>query len=176
MSEFRALFIKDLNPEPWTPGTASIGFKGKQRYPKISKDQRLRDYQEGVRDNIMQAYPDLPMMFPQGVELHLICKFWRQLDKYTAGSGRQAQRHVADATNLTKAVEDALQTIFFKNDNQVKHSEGEIIMEGEDISPRILILVSERVRNPRWQEIANQMELNVMPTPPGNVYYTRLLS
>jgi Holliday junction resolvase RusA-like endonuclease len=174
--EHRALLIMDLNPEPWTPGTASMGFKGKQRYAKISKDERLRNYQEGVRENIMQAYPDLPMLFSAGIELHLICKFWRQLDKYTSGTGRQAQRHVADATNLTKAVEDALQTIFYKNDNQVKHSEGEIIMEGEDVAPRILILVKERVRDPRWQELANQLEVREMPSPPGNVYYTRLVS
>lgn len=174
-TQYKVIFIKDLNPEPWTPGTASLGFKGKQRYPVISKDQRLRDYQEGVKENIKEAYPTLEM-FPEGVELHLICKFWRQLEHYTSGRGREAARKVADATNLTKAVEDALQTILYKNDNQVKHSEGEIIMEGPDVAPRIMILCCERVRDPKWQHLANSFEVKQMPTPPGNIYMTNWLA
>lgn len=174
MAEYKAILIMDLNPEPWTEGSPGIGFRGKQRYPTLVKDARLRDYQDGVKDNIKQAYPNLEM-YPEGIELHLICKFWRQLDKYTSGTGRQTQRKVADATNMTKAIEDALQGILYKNDRQVKHSEGEIIMEGEDVAPRILILCIERTREPRWQELANQLELAQKPLPPGNIYYTKLL-
>jgi Holliday junction resolvase RusA-like endonuclease len=172
--EYRAILIQDLNPEPWTEGSPGFGFKGKQRYPVLVKDKRLRDYQEGIQENIKQAYPDL-LMYPDGVELHLICKFWRQLDSYTSGTGRETKRKVADATNMTKAIEDALQDILYKNDRQVKHSEGEIIMEGPDVSPRILILCIERTRNPQWQQLANQLELAQKPTPPGNIYYTKLV-
>lgn len=176
MTEYKALFIMDLNPEPWTVGTLSMGYKGKSRYPMMSKDQMLRDYQEGVAESIREAYPNLEM-YPENVDLHLICKFWRREDEYTSGTGRKSSRNVADATNLTKALEDALQGILYKNDQQVKHSEGEIIMEGPDVLPRILVMCCERARYPEWQEIANRFELERnKPLPPGNVYYTRYMT
>jgi Holliday junction resolvase RusA-like endonuclease len=175
MPEYKTLYIKDLNPEPWTSGTAALGYKGRNKpYPKISKDQRLADYQEGVRSCVQEAYPGLEM-FPEGIELHLICKFWRQLDSYTGEKGRTQHRNVADATNMTKAVEDALQGVLYKNDRQVKHSEGEIMMEGPDIHPRIMILCAERVREVHWQEMANNFEAAPVPSPPGNVFYTRYM-
>jgi len=171
---YKVLYIMDINPEPWTPGSPSIGFKGKQRYPKIAKDQRLIDYQEGIKTSVQQAYTDL-LPFPEGIDLHLVFKFWRMEDEYTAASGRTAHRNVADATNLTKALEDALQGVLYKNDRQVKHSEGEIVMEGKDIHPRILIMCAERVRDPYWQELANSYEVAQRPMPPGNVYHTNRL-
>lgn len=172
--EYKAILVMDLNPEPWTSGTLSTGYNGKKRYPVLSKDQRLIDYQDGISDNIKQAYPELTM-FPEEVQLHLIFKFWRQIDSFTGGTGRTQHRQIADATNLTKALEDALQGVLYKNDRQVKHSEGEIIMEGPDVMPRILILCAERHRpDPKWQELANSLEVNPgKPMPPGNVYYTK---
>lgn len=173
-TEHRCIYITDLNPEPWTPGILSMGFKGKQRYPKLAKNGRLTTYQEGIEESIKIAYPDIPM-FPAGTKVSLHFKFWRRLDEYTTEKGRESARHVADATNMQKALEDALQKILFVNDNQVKLVSSEIMEEGPDVRPRILIYLSEHSPTTYWINIADQLDHHERPNPPGNVYYTKLI-
>lgn len=174
MLESKVILITELNPEPWTVGTVTTGFKGKQRYGKIAKDQRLIDYQTGVAACIRQAYPGLEM-FPTTLKLNLMFKLWRQEDEYTTGVGRKSKRKVADATNMQKALEDALQGVLYADDSQVKNVSTEIIAEGPDVQPLILIQAREYVPDPSWQRLADSFARNPRVTPPGNVYYTRYL-
>ncbi len=170
------LHITGINPEPWTVGTLSLGYNKGKAFPKMSKDGRLRDYQTGIAESIKTAYPELKMFDPL-VPLELHCKFWRGLDRYTTETGRSHTRHVADATNMTKSLEDALQGILFKNDNQVKWSSGQIIDEGLDVEPRIMIICHPLAvaSADAWQTIANYDDARFAsgeePRPfPGNVY------
>jgi Holliday junction resolvase RusA-like endonuclease len=174
VSEYDAILIRGLNPEPWTVGTITQGFAGKRRYATIAKDERLRIYQEGIAECVREAYPNL-RMWPEDIPLELQFKFCRQLDQYTSGKGRKAKRHIADATNMTKALEDALQGILYKNDSQVKHSSGEIILEGPDVEPMILVLLREHVLDPAWKRLMDHLSTCPRPTPPGNIHYTRLV-
>lgn len=169
----KILVIEGLNPEPWTAPDISMERRGSRTYPRASKSPILAAYQEALRENIAEAYPDLPMM--PDVHLQLSFHFWRKLDLYKTATGRNMQRKVADATNLQKATEDALQGILFKNDNQVKRVASEIVAEGVDVEPHIVVICD--VKTLSWNamvsgyEVAQQHLAEPRPTPPGNVLY-----
>lgn len=172
--ERTTIYITGINPEPWTAGTVALGFKGGKKYPMVSKDARLRDYQEAIKESIRDGYPELKMVNPDA-RLRLEMMFWRQLDTYTGGTGRKQSRNVADATNMTKATEDALQGVLFKNDRMVKHSSGEIMEEGPDVEPRILIVCTLHTPSPEWKRYAHALDskfsLGIAERPfPGNVW------
>ena len=118
-------WVTGINPEPWTTGTAYRRGHGMG----IAKDGKLKAYQEGVREEF--EYQNGHAMMHEGL-LAVKFYFWR-----STGYGNRA-----DATNLLKATEDALQDILYKNDRD-NHEVRSVIMEQEpDTLPCILIEVS----------------------------------
>ncbi len=168
----KILYITDLNPEPWTAPTASVQrIAGGKSYAKLVSGERLKNYQEGIRQNVRQACPDLEP-FPDDIPLQFMLLVWRQLDSYISGRGRTQKRHVADATNIQKATEDALQKILYKNDSQIKWASTCIIEQTETTSPAMLIIVEPF--NGLYFDADVLLELmKLIPAPeiPGNVRF-----
>jgi len=119
-------WITGINPEPWTPGTA---FRyGGGRGAGIAKQGKLRAYQEAVGEEF--AYQN-PHYVPMIGELSLTFYFWRST----------AHGNVADATNLLKSTEDALQQILYVNDRQNRHVASTIMEQSPETAPHILITI-----------------------------------
>ena len=133
--------LHDINPEPWTsPSIAVVRAKSGRQVPKVYKGAQLRTFQEAVKAEIEIRYPDVERR--QVGELNLAFWFWRRV---AAGSarGRKQRANYADATNLQKATEDALQGILFGNDSQVKRITSRIMEQGEDVQPSIVIGITD---------------------------------
>ncbi len=131
--------IRGINPQPWTVGNLSMGRKGGRNFPMISKRAELRNYQ----DAIAQAFTFLdpaPEMTLEPVALTIY--YWRQVEEYRNDNGKLVVKHRADLTNLNKGLEDALQKILFKNDNQVVRFHSEIVEQERDTDPRIVIIIA----------------------------------
>lgn len=114
-----------LNPEPWAVGAVS----GK----RISPNPNLVAFQQAVRE-AMKNTPKLPPEFCK-IEFY----FWRQQAKYLDVNDRVRQRNQADATNMQKGLEDALQGILFDNDRDVRDIRSVIVKQGASVEPCILI-------------------------------------
>jgi Holliday junction resolvase RusA-like endonuclease len=131
------LVLTDLNPEPW-----KAALKGKNGF---RKDEGLRSYQEAMKEDVKKALTDaghvLPL-YPKDTILRVHFDFWRQLEKTTIG-GRTRRRQDADATNMQKAAEDALQGVVYHNDKMNRHVSSEILEVGFDTKPGVAIFVVE---------------------------------
>jgi Holliday junction resolvase RusA-like endonuclease len=126
-------FDLDVNPEPWAIGDLSVGRRNGKFFPMVGRNQQLHNYKEAIREEL--GSPDL--WFDGQVELCIY--FWRRRDEYKTPQSRTHRKHEADGTNLLKATEDALQGVFFKNDKDVQRAVWEIVKQGPDVEPRVVI-------------------------------------
>lgn len=142
----QVLYIEGINAEPWSVGKLGIGRKNGKTFPTYSKHQVLVAYQEALKEMASEAAAKTPgfAMQPPGVELELIIYIWRRRDQYTSATGRTVTRNSADATNVQKATEDALQGVLYPNDNQCRRVTCEIVQEGRDVEPRIIVICQPR--------------------------------
>lgn len=133
------LTLPDINPEPWTaPGMGVKRFNGKMRAVAF-KSAALKAYQEAVGHAFEERYPDwAPLEGDVSLGLYL----WRQLPTYE-GSRGWVRKHTADATNLQKALEDALQGRLFANDRQVREVRTVVVEQGFETRPFIAIQIGQ---------------------------------
>lgn len=130
--------IDGINPEPWEAPTGEARRKkapAKGFYVQMVSTEKQRSYQDAVRDAMKDTYGEPDMAT---VDIAVSFFFWRQ------------KSNIADATNLQKSTEDALQGILFKNDRQVKKVSSEIVEQEDDTEPLILIHVGPRVPTDFW--------------------------
>lgn len=125
-----------LNPEPWAVGLAHVVRTGGAPKARIAPDPTLQTYQNAVKDELRL----------QGVELlpgdySLYFSFSRQLASYTNGSGHTSTRNAADATNMQKATEDALQGVLIHNDRDVVRVGSVIVEQGALVNPYVIIQI-----------------------------------
>lgn len=140
-------FFVPVNPEPWAIGP--VGFTNKGGKPRgfVGENKQLRAYQDAVRDYLKMQIGSitdgsgvhLPINGPCEVKFW----FWRRLDKYELQSGKKHSRHWADATNMQKALEDAIQGILTGNDKNNLRVSSEIVHQGEDVHPGIIIQIMQ---------------------------------
>lgn len=130
--------VEGLNPEPWTASLASVGRRGGKSYVQFFKQEQLRLYQESLAAMFMEQ--NSHAVLHEG-EISLVFYFWRRLNLNEMFEGRNTRTHVADATNLQKATEDALQGILYKNDRDIKDIRSHIVEQDQDTEPRILIAI-----------------------------------
>lgn len=158
----KILFITELNPEPWAMPTIGTARRGKNVYPTTTKNGIQEAYQEGLKGSVAAAYPNLEP-FPDDMKLQLEIYVWRALDTYQTATGRTHTRHVADATNIQKATEDALQGILFKNDTQVKRCSTEIIEQGKDVKSKVLVICWEYAVYGYAKSLGEDFMTNLVP-------------
>ncbi len=139
------MVIEGINPQPWTAPEASIGRRGGKMFAQLHKNGELRAYQEAIREEVelllTRQYPDFVMA--EG-PVTLRFRVWRRLEVYENAKGHTVRKHRADATNIQKALEDALQKILFKNDSQVVEVSTIIEVQEVDVEPAIEIMMVER--------------------------------
>jgi Holliday junction resolvase RusA-like endonuclease len=133
----RTYFIAGVNPEPWAVGTLGVRRQttGKPT-PYMAPNEQLVAYQKAIREELLSQNPPKPT---SNVPNKLVFFFYRRLDEYQVGS-KTLRRHVADATNLQKALEDALQGILIDNDRNVTNITSIVVEQGPDTDPGVMIL------------------------------------
>lgn len=122
-------FILALNPDPWAIGPLGVGKKSGKFYPYVGRNNQLHDYQQAVKEELSEVTVQLPPG-----KYSLTFYFWRRLDEHEAG-----KKHQADATNLQKALEDALQGVLFDNDRDVRDVRSVIVEQSTTVEPCIVI-------------------------------------
>lgn len=134
-------FIDGINPEPWTASEGSIGrHKGKLTV-QFYKSAGLEAYQQAVKEELLLNYTPDDRLHGDGEPIDLEFYFWRNLAT-TDLIERRGRRNRADATNMQKALEDALQGVLFPNDRDVRSIRSVIVEQGADVEPAILIVLA----------------------------------
>lgn len=129
--------IDGVNPEPWTLGPLGVGRRAGGYFPFVGPNKGLQAYQRAVQEELADV--DFTLL-KGGVGLEFY--FWRRLTLIsTVNSKRSHRSHIADATNLQKGLEDALQGIVFTNDNQVGDVRSVVVEQGPNVTPRIVMKV-----------------------------------
>lgn len=122
-------FTIEVNPDPWAIGPLGVGRKqGGKLYPYVGANAQLVAYQEAVKELLANVEK-----LPTG-EYKLTFYFWRRLDAHASG-----RKHYADATNLVKACEDALQGVLIENDRLVRDVRGVIVEQESDTKPMVVL-------------------------------------
>lgn len=129
------IVLSGINPEPWTAPLAAAGRKGGRVYATVSKSASLKAYQQAVRECAMDALNELDDDIEPIHDDNVSLRFWLWRQLLPSGVGS----HRADATNMQKALEDALQGIIFENDRQVVDIQTVIVAQREDVEPLIVI-------------------------------------
>lgn len=125
--------IDDVNPQPWAIGPLGMGRKAGRTYPYVGPNQQLVVFQRAIREQLADLEPP---NFPGDVELEFY--LWRQIETYQ-GRGRKQSGHQSDATNIQKALEDALQGFLFANDRAVRSIRTVVVEQSQTTHPRIVI-------------------------------------
>jgi Holliday junction resolvase RusA-like endonuclease len=128
--------IPGINPVPWTSPTVAVGKKNGKAYPQVYSSAELKGYKEAIKEHFQEKYPDFE---PIEDEVALRFFLYRRLDSLERGTKRKSRGSVADATNMQKATEDALQGLLFVNDIQVVHAETWVMAQHADVEPCIVV-------------------------------------
>lgn len=121
-------FTLDINPDPWAIGPLGVGRRNGKLYPYVGKNAQMDAYKQAVKELLADVQPLL-----EG-EYILTFYFWRRLDSHESG-----RKHQADATNLIKATEDALQGVLFDNDRAVRDVRGVIVEQHAEARPFVVV-------------------------------------
>lgn len=155
----RVLTIKGFNPVPWTVGTLGTGRKGGKVYPTIAKAGPLVAFQTGVHEDVSDFFSeDAVPLHKKGTLLQVEFYFWRQLETIQIKGGRKRKARRADATNCSKALEDAMQAVIYHNDVDNVAPLPFMIEQTPDTEPG-LIVVSRRWTGQSPAVLANWKEL-----------------
>ncbi len=125
-------YVLHINPDPWAIGPISVGKRNGKYIPIVGRNEQLYSYQEAVKAELADT-EQLPFD-----EFELTFFFWRRLDTHETG-----RKHQADATNLLKATEDALQGVLFENDRNARDVRSTIVAQGPDMKPCVVIRARE---------------------------------
>jgi Holliday junction resolvase RusA-like endonuclease len=137
VSQFIYLYVP-VNPEPWAIGPVGYARRGGKMSAYVGQNKQLAAFKEAVAESVREQWGGLPML-EGAIEMRLW--FWRQRAAYKTPAARVHRKHEADATNMQKATEDALQGIVFGNDRDVKIPRSVIMEQGESTVGGIVIAV-----------------------------------
>jgi Holliday junction resolvase RusA-like endonuclease len=132
MSDKTRWYVLEVNPEQWAIGDVSVGRKNGKLFPTVGRNAQLYNYQQAVKELL-----DGTQMLPEG-KYRLEFFFWRQQSTYT-GDRKKVKKNQVDATNLQKALEDALQGVLFGNDRDVVDIHSVIVEQGPDVRPMVIL-------------------------------------
>lgn len=134
LTGYEAHIYLDVNPEPWAVGPLALGKRNGKMFPRMERNASVHAFKEAVREELERIEIEpMPPEFRYRLEFY----FWRRLESYIGESGRKANAHVADATNMQKALEDALQGVLIDNDRDVQIVGSWIVEQGPDVEPGI---------------------------------------
>ena len=134
MWENYKVYALPLNPEPWAMGTAYAVKSGGGYRVKVPPDPTLMTYKNAVKDELTLLGAEL---LPGDYSIYFT--FSRQLAQYLTPTGKTSTRNAADATNMQKATEDALQGVLIHNDRDVVRVGSVIVDQGIKVIPFVVI-------------------------------------
>lgn len=140
--------IEGVNPEPWTSPAANIMRRGGKLIAHLTSSPLVGAYQAAVASEFRRTYPEV-VPYPDGTELQVEFYFWRQMAQYE-GDTRINTRNFADATNMQKSTEDALQGVVYGNDRSNVQVSSRIMAAGRHVDPLIVVRVSTDSGPPQW--------------------------
>lgn len=146
-------FVLDINPDPWAVGPLGVIRKNGAIRPFMGMNKQLDDFKKAVAEAVKSQNPTKI----KG-KVKLTCIFWRQQSEYATYQARTARKNEADATNLLKATEDALQGILFDNDRDNNDVRSIVAAQGPDVKPGIVICVEPSSEIP---DILNELPQHV---------------
>lgn len=129
-------FLLEVNPEPWAIGPVGYSRRGGKMSAYVGRNVQLDSYKEAIREEMTEQWDDAPMIEGK-VRLRLL--LWRRRDEYKTPQARTHRKHEADATNMQKALEDALQGICFANDRDVQDVRTIVVEQGPEVYGHILV-------------------------------------
>lgn len=129
--------ITGINPEPWVSPEATVGRKGGKAFVQFYSSDGLKAYQEAVKEEIAQQNGHL-MKYEGPLVVEFF--FWRNTDNGEVDD-RKMVRNEADATNMQKACEDALQGVLYDNDKRNRIVSSYIVDVGPTVQPHIAIRI-----------------------------------
>ena len=103
------------NALPKHMGNIAVVTAGKRRFPKVSPNKTLKQYQDAL---IAELTESEAAILP-GPYYSIRYTFSRQLVHYKTREGGTSSRNWADVTNMQKGTEDALQGVYMPNDRAV---------------------------------------------------------
>ena len=132
--------VEGVNPEPWTAPEGTVGRKGGKSFVQFHKPQQARQYQESLKS-------EFQIQNPQAVkvagDIEIVFYFWRQLPTFEIHEGKKTRQSAyADATNLQKSTEDALQGILYNNDRDIISVRSVIVEQEKETEAAILIAIT----------------------------------
>lgn len=133
----RKIYALPVNPEPWRTPPFHPGRVGRKLIVKAGRDEQSHTFKEAVRELLVAQGAE---MLPPPYELHF--HFYRQLATYETAKGSDHTKHHADATNMQKLAEDALQGILIDNDRNVRVVSSRIVEQGPRVEPMIVVFVT----------------------------------
>lgn len=132
MSEALHYIFDGINPEPWEAPQASTGRRGKKIFTSMHSTAKQRNYQEAIKEMADDLLLEQPFFINPPYDVRFF--FWRD----TTGGAM-----VADATNLQKSTEDALQGKFYSNDRYNPAVSSVIIDQGAHVLPAVLVVIGQ---------------------------------
>lgn len=126
-----------LNGEPWKSPSPSFGRRNRKNFIQMHKDQGLVAYQKAVQEQMTELYPDATMVTG---DVDITFYFWRNLAIYQ-GANKIVNRNHCDATNLQKALEDALIGVLYADDRDNVHVESYVMEQGSRVEPLTVIRI-----------------------------------
>lgn len=127
-------FVLRLNAEPWAIGPVSVGRKAGKLFPMVGRNTQLAVFKDAVREELGNQ---VMLTGKIGIQIFV----WRRMDEYKTAQARTARKHEADATNLQKAIEDAIQGVLIHNDRDVQDISTTIVEQSPDVEPMIVIKI-----------------------------------
>jgi Holliday junction resolvase RusA-like endonuclease len=129
-------YYAEINPVPWTVPSISIRrSKNGKPYPQLYSSETLVTYKKALYGEIKKDYKlDEPTKSPVRLEFY----FSRKIESFNT-KGRKRNSNYADATNLQKAAEDALQGLLFVNDSQVTQVSSTVVAQDPDALPWVVV-------------------------------------
>lgn len=135
MSSEDRWFVLALQAEPWAVGPLGVGrAAGGKPYPYMGPNQKVQAYQEAVKGEL-----DGAGVIQGLVEVQLF--IWRQIETMKVSGKRDRIGKPADATNIQKATEDAIQGILIENDKNVRLISTHVVEQSSTVTPCIVLRV-----------------------------------
>lgn len=155
-------FVLDLSPEPWAIGPVGYSRRGGKMSAYVGQNQQLNAYEEAVAESVRDQLPD-DFKIPEG-KMALTLFFWRNRAEYTTPAARTHRKHEADATNMQKATEDALQGVLYNNDKDNLVVASVVMAQGPEVIGKVVIhleLLSDSYSEEVWSTLPPDIRLEI---------------
>lgn len=131
-------YVLPVNPEPWAVGPLDLLRRGGKLAPTMGRNQQVSAYQDAVREALAVKYGAHEGVMPYAPGYRLDFYFWRNMAEYRTEAGRKARNNEADATNMQKATEDALQGLLIGNDRDVISARSTVMDQGPEVNGHVV--------------------------------------